>query len=412
MDDVGNDDFAVDQPVERAAATAPAPAAARQREIAELSPEAEADAFDVDGIDINPAEFDGSGSSSLAADVPIGGDDDFDDSAIMASPAETPSPLTEPDEMANEEFEAPAAEPDELALDEIEELATTAKPTPRTPPTLTVVTDVADDLDFGELEPEELPLDGDLEPVMADVEPIGGEDEDLDLATADFEPVEFEDATAGGDDVFEEVSFAETPAAAAPAPAPSAPAALRAAPEPAAEDEDEFAAPEIGEDEADAFEEKLNASIAEEESMPEPEDANSHDRAEAMRLIEAHAELPSVDAVAENLGVADGFGDLGIDHDDELAAEDGAAGVGDGATDGEGAGGGFEFAGFDFTEDGKLSLRFASGASLNLDPGALANGSGRRVLTVAGSRIVVRRTKSGLAIEVDGVEIVLPAHAA
>src|SRR5690606_10473588 len=82
----------------------------------------------------------------------------------------------------------------------------------------------------------------------------------------------------------EELTLDDMPAPAeAPAPAPK-PVAVAQAAAPAAESEaDELVADEVSDAEADAFEERLNASIAEEESYPEIEDANSLDRLEAMK---------------------------------------------------------------------------------------------------------------------------------
>src|SRR5690606_7036310 len=50
---------------------------------------------------------------------------------------------------------------------------------------------------------------------------------------------------------------------------------------------EEFEADEVTDDEADAFEEKINASIEEQQSFGEAEELHSEERLEAMKLVES-----------------------------------------------------------------------------------------------------------------------------
>ena len=72
---------------------------------------------------------------------------------------------------------------------------------------------------------------------------------------------------------------------------------------------------------------------------------------------------------------------------------------------------GFEFIGLDLTADGRISLQFASGAAMAIDPWALV-GNSRRELRLAGKLIVLTPVDQGINVEVDGVSIFLPQKAA
>lgn len=291
---------------------------------------------------------------------------------------------------------------------------------------------------------------GKVEPEMIDA-----------VAEAPAEPLE----DLGSLEELEELPFDEsdlavvTPVAApASAPVKAAAAATKAASAPKAasgaavatigseDDEDLAAAVEVEGDEADAFEAKLEESIADEESHPIAEDENSADRLAAMQLVESGTQLPSVDAVAANLGVDDSFDNLGIDHhDDEVPIEsDEVPDVGaefepeeighdDSATAATApasvapaptpprpialapapaaAVSGFHFRGIDVGEGGRLTLTFSNGASVVLDPRTMAPGVTRE-FSVGGLRLVITQAAAGFSVDVDGVGIFLPVQAA
>lgn len=154
---------------------------------------------------------------------------------------------------------------------------------------------------------------------------------------------------------------------------------------------------------ADEFEEKLNASIAEEESMPAVEDMNSKSRMEAMRLVETGGD------VHEELQVAGGFEDLGIEDnetDDVVDEPSQPVTLGGAASRAE-----FELVAMEVTREGRLALRFSTGAAIILDPQTLKPGA-RRELSVAGKTLIINAEKQGVSVEVDGVGLYLPLIAA
>ena len=160
--------------------------------------------------------------------------------------------------------------------------------------------------------------------------------------------------------------------------------------------DDEFAADELNEADADTFEQNLNAQIAEDENLPEIEDSNSFERDETMQLLAAQVESTEPDTFEEKHMATSNFapraGSAG-----ESAAQSGASG--------------FEFIGLDLTGDGRISLQFASGAAMAIDPWALV-GNSRRELRLAGKLIVLTPVDQGINVEVDGVSIFLPQKAA
>lgn len=213
-----------------------------------------------------------------------------------------------------------------------------------------------------------------------------------------------------------------TPAAApkaASTPATGKPAAVASLAEDELLDEEAAGAEEVEGEAADEFEEKLNASIAEEESMPVAEDVHSHTRLEAMKLVESDDVRG---AVHEDLHVDGGFENLGIDEVDaepdsydEVAAP-AAVPVAAGARKASASAAAaasheFELIAMEFTREGRLSLRFSTGATIMLDPKTIRIGTSRE-LTVAGKKVLINSQDGGFTVEVDGVGVFLPLAAA
>ena len=160
--------------------------------------------------------------------------------------------------------------------------------------------------------------------------------------------------------------------------------------------DDEFAADELNEEDADTFEQSITAQIAEDEGTPEVGDANSSERNETMELLGAQVEPVDPDTFEEKHMATS-----------NLAPRAGSAGEGSAQSGASG----FEFIGLDLTADGRISLQFASGAAMAIDPWALV-GNSRRELRLAGKLIVLTPVDQGINVEVDGVSIFLPQKAA
>lgn len=175
---------------------------------------------------------------------------------------------------------------------------------------------------------------------------------------------------------------------------------------------------EIDESEADAFEDKLNASIEEEESMPQMEDENSESRMAAVRLVEAAGvdETPAVpsdeDSDFGNLEIerdAPDFGDDDIDSID-LAPEIFDEDIESPHPVGRSSGSGSDVCGIDFLNSGKVALLFENGAKVTFAPDSLS--AGRREIRVGGKPIGIALTSGGVSIEVDGLSVFYPKAAA
>jgi hypothetical protein len=65
----------------------------------------------------------------------------------------------------------------------------------------------------------------------------------------------------------------------------------------------------------------------------------------------------------------------------------------------------------EFTREGRLSLRFSTGAAIMLDPKTIRVGTSRE-LTVAGKQVLINSQDGGFSVEVDGVGVFLPLAAA
>ena len=311
----------------------------------------------------------------------------------------------------------------------------------------------AEDEDFSALEqdfaaaeptPGELEIQDEFAPesisaAPAPAELASGEDE---LALDELE----ESVDLATDPDLEEESLSAAPVANEPvATEPLAPAAKPQASVPSVEaSDDEMIADEIAEADADAFEEKLSASIAEEGAFGEIEDANSSDRMATMELVTSAPEeefsAPASDELAldelddelsfEPADSGETIGDdrpasdeLELAEDADIGAEDisaldlapAPARVADKPVTAVAMEGpravssvkAFEFTGLDITSEGKIALQFASGAAVEIDPGTLVL-SGRRELRLAGKSIVLVPRKGGVNVEVDGVAIFVP----
>jgi hypothetical protein len=177
-------------------------------------------------------------------------------------------------------------------------------------------------------------------------------------------------------------------------------------------------ADEVDESEADAFEEKLNASIQEEESMPMVEDENSESRMAAVRLVEASS-VSNDDVSASDDG---GFGNLEIERDtaefdEEIDNIDLSPEVFDEAIEASvhiqpsaKSGGGNSLSGIDFIDNGRIAIRFADGAQIIFALSALSRA--RREISVAGKPIGIQLSGNGVNIEVDGMSVFFPNAAA
>ena len=177
-------------------------------------------------------------------------------------------------------------------------------------------------------------------------------------------------------------------------------------------------ADEVDESEADAFEEKLNASIEEEESMPMVEDENSESRMAAVRLVEASsADDEDVSASADA-----GFGNLEIERDtaefdEEIDNIDLSPEVFDEAIEtpvqiqpSAKTSGGNSLSGIDFIDGGRIAIRFENGAQVTFALSALS--AARREISVGGKPIGIALNGNGVNIEVDGMSVFFPKAAA
>jgi hypothetical protein len=177
-------------------------------------------------------------------------------------------------------------------------------------------------------------------------------------------------------------------------------------------------ADEVDESEADAFEEKLNASIEEEESMPMVEDVNSESRMAAVRLVEASS-------VEEDESIAsDGndFGNLEIEKDtaefdEEIDNIDLSPEVFDETIETPvqiqptaKSSGGSNLSGIDFIDSGRIAIRFENGAQITFALSALS--TARREISVGGKPIGIALNGSGVNIDVDGMSVFFPKAAA
>jgi hypothetical protein len=178
-------------------------------------------------------------------------------------------------------------------------------------------------------------------------------------------------------------------------------------------------ADEVDESEADAFEEKLNASIEEEESMPLMEDENSESRMAAVRLVEASS---GEDVASGDVGEGE-FGNLEIERDtaefdEDIDNIDLSPEVFDEAIEtpvqipkaANKTSGGSNLSGIDFIDSGRIAIRFENGAQITFALSAL--GSVRREISVGGKPIGIAASGNGVNIDVDGMSVFFPRAAA
>jgi len=177
-------------------------------------------------------------------------------------------------------------------------------------------------------------------------------------------------------------------------------------------------ADEVEESEADAFEEKLNASIEEEESMPVVEDENSESRMAAVRLVE------SVGVEADDVSVSNDseFGNLEIERDtaefdEDIDNIDLSPEVFDETIEapvqvqspGRNSGGG-SLSGIEFIDSGRIAIQFENGAQITFALKSL--GTTRREISVGGEPIGIVVNNRGVNIDVDGLSVFFPKAAA
>ncbi len=252
------------------------------------------------------------------------------------------------------------------------------------------IMEMSDDVSFGN---DDLNLKDDLEPIAPEV--LADDIGEVSLDTLDIEP-EFE-SMDDNIDLTELKSDEELPLD---------------------ESGNTLEADEVEESEADAFEEKLNASIEEEESMPMVEDENSESRMAAVRLVEASS-------VDEEQGSEDGdggFGNLEIERDsaefdEDIDNIDLSPEIFDEAIEtpvqiqpAAKISGGSNLSGIDFIDSGRIAIRFENGAQITFALSALS--SARREISVGGKPIGIALSGSGVNIDVDGMSVFFPKAAA
>lgn len=271
------------------------------------------DAHQDDGMPgIDPMDM--GGGDALQGDVPIDGDGGMEELGDEITTDDTDLDLSAPAEIED----SLAAAPDDMgAVDDLGSM----EGDPLTEDALSgdalendaLAADAELSLDIGD------EGDGESELSLEDeMQSTAGDDDEIKL-------------DAGGEDLLRdemmELGFDE-PVKPAPAPkaAAHAPAPVRvAAPADGEDERDLESASEVSDDEADAFEEKLNASIAEEEGVPDVEDENENDRLAALELVESEE---GMDDGASSAPAAADFDDLEIDKE-EIAFETEELGDGD-----------------------------------------------------------------------------------
>jgi dissimilatory sulfite reductase (desulfoviridin) alpha/beta subunit len=139
------------------------------------------------------------------------------------------------------------------------------------------------------------------------------------------------------------------------------------------DDIEDMEAEEFSDEEEDAFEEKINASIDDQESIGDVEDPNSGERMEAMKLVEDVA--PANLAPINSQGVA------------------------------------WSFNGLNLTAEGRVVLQFGSGAEVMLDPSSIPAGEAKEY-NLGGQKVTLTPGIDGLTVDVDGMSCFLPSNAA
>ena len=198
-------------------------------------------------------------------------------------------------------------------------------------------------------------------------------------------------------------------------------------------------APELNDADADAFEERFNASVAAEESMPIEADENETERLEALAMVGSAEEISGSNLSKElEDDLADAHGmekeefleddqaiDAGVLLDSDLpdgdlpdltlAGSDIARGIQASPTpDREShrrnaTGNLGQLSGFDVDPTGTLSILFDQGMNFTLDPEAMRQG---RCLKVGPHTIEVQPIEGGVQVVVDGLGMFIPQAAA
>jgi dissimilatory sulfite reductase (desulfoviridin) alpha/beta subunit len=319
-------------------------------------PVATADA-DTSGLDIDPNSFDS--DPAPIGEIPIESVEDDLDALVEEDLNQSPAPAAadgEMDELADLENEPEFAAADISAAD----IAATdlAEADVATPDFAGVEEDFesmpegqVDELDLSDL--ESMPDSGESgEPVETELEAVVVDD---------------------GLDEFTAADFASEPVAIEEESAPMQSAASFESEELGADMPDEFSeASEVVDSEADAFEEKLSESIADEGMVQDDVDNSSQE--EALRLV-------------ENTAAAS-------DDSESMSAQSGSS---------------WEFAGVDVEQSGVV-VRFTGGGVMKLPFDRMQGRS--RNFKIGNASVTVSPDSSNVTVDVDGVEVTVPRNAA
>lgn len=155
--------------------------------------------------------------------------------------------------------------------------------------------------------------------------------------------------------------------------------------------DDSFDVEAVSEEEEEAFEEKLAATIDEEQSIGEITDENAQERLAAVELIESGVE----DTVEEPSFVEPEM-PQSISSFSRPSASTGAS---------------FGFSGIDFDSEGRLIVEFSSGAKMVFDL-ATFDSTESRTFNLAGQKVSVQIVDGQFHVDVDGVSFYMPLAAA
>jgi len=137
-------------------------------------------------------------------------------------------------------------------------------------------------------------------------------------------------------------------------------------------DESEFQAEEVSAEDEEAFEEKINASIDDQENFGEAEDPNSPERLEAMSLIEGDIDEPIRLPISNSNN------------------------------------GKWGFSGIELTAAGQMVIQFDSGAAVTLEISVFEDGNAK-TYNLGGQIVTIEPDSNGITVDVGGVSCYLPS---